>query len=94
VWSGGERGEPDLLARAYRNSLALAAKTGVKSVSFPSISTGAYRFPIKKAAAIALATVIEFAKRSSFDEVRFVLFSPDDLRTYTEALSEIPESKG
>jgi O-acetyl-ADP-ribose deacetylase (regulator of RNase III) len=92
VWSGGDRGEPGLLARAYRNSLALAAEKGAKSVSFPSISTGAYRFPIEKAAAIALATVIEFAKQSALDEVRFVLFSADDLRIYVEALSNIPES--
>lgn len=92
VWSGGDRGEPELLARAYRNSLALAANKGAKSVSFPSISTGAYRFPIEKAAAIALATVVEFAKQFAFDEVRFVLFSADDLRTYVEALSTIPES--
>ena len=92
VWSGGDRGEPELLARAYRNSLALAAKNGARSVSFPSISTGAYRFPIEKAAAIALATVVELAKQFAFDEVRFVLFSADDLRTYVEALSTIPES--
>lgn len=92
VWSGGHRGEPDLLANAYRNSLSLAAEKGIKTISFPSISTGAYRFPIAEAAAIALGTVIEFAKGTAFDEVRFVLFSAEDLQTYVEALSTIPES--
>jgi O-acetyl-ADP-ribose deacetylase (regulator of RNase III) len=92
VWRGGKSGEPELLASAYRSSLALAAEKGMKTIAFPSISTGAYRFPVDEAAAIALGTVAEFAKRSDFDEVRFVLFSAEDLRTYGEALSKLPGS--
>jgi O-acetyl-ADP-ribose deacetylase (regulator of RNase III) len=92
IWSDGSRGEPDLLANAYRNSLSLAADEGIKTISFPSISTGAYRFPIEEAAAIALRTVIDFVKRTAFDEVRFVLFSAEDLQTYIEALSKLAES--
>jgi O-acetyl-ADP-ribose deacetylase (regulator of RNase III) len=90
VWSGGNRGEPDLLANAYRNSLFLAAQKGIKTISFPSISTGAYRFPVAEAATIALGTVIEFAKGTAFDEVRFVLFSVEDLQTYIEASLNLP----
>ena len=90
VWSDGNHGEPELLANAYRSSLRLAASKGIRSISFPSISTGAYRFPIEKAAAIALETVTGFVKKRTFDEVRFVLFSDEDLKTYSEALSRIP----
>jgi len=93
VWSGGKSGEPELLASAYHSSLVLAAENGVKTIAFPSISTGAYRFPIEKAAAIALDTVVDCAKQLAFDEVRFVLFSADDLQTYVEALSRIPGSE-
>src|SRR5207245_2671039 len=59
VWSGGTRGEPELLRRCYLNALRLAAQAGARSVAFPSISTGAYRFPIQPAAEIAVATVRE-----------------------------------
>jgi O-acetyl-ADP-ribose deacetylase (regulator of RNase III) len=89
VWSGGDQGETDLLASAYTNSLSLAASKAIKSISFPSISTGAYRFPIDKAASIALGTVIEFVKKHPFDEVRFVLFSAADLQAYADALSRL-----
>jgi O-acetyl-ADP-ribose deacetylase (regulator of RNase III) len=89
VWSGGNRGEPELLAKAYRNSLSLAMAKGIESIAFPSISTGAYRFPIEKAARIALATIIDAEKRR-LREVRFVLFSDDDLGVYAELLSQMP----
>lgn len=89
VWSGGNRGEPELLANAYRNSLALAAENGLKSVAFPSISTGAYRFPLERAAEIALGTVTESLERYTLDLVRFVLFSEGDLATYTDVLERI-----
>jgi O-acetyl-ADP-ribose deacetylase (regulator of RNase III) len=89
VWSGGNKGEPGLLANAYRNSLALASEKGIKSVAFPSISTGAYRFPIELAAEIAIAVVSEAARRYPFDEVRFVLFSTADLDVYADALSRL-----
>jgi O-acetyl-ADP-ribose deacetylase (regulator of RNase III) len=88
VWSGGNRNEDQLLRNAYYNSLNLAKKNGIKSISFPSISTGVYRFPIDKAARIALTTVKEFIQEYNFAEVRFVLFSEKDLQIYEKALNE------
>ena len=85
VWSGGNQNENLLLANAYRNSLTLAKDKGIRSISFPSISTGAYRFPIDDAARIALSTVRDFLKEHDFEEVRFVLFSESDLKAYEEA---------
>ena|SRR3989338_1310223 len=89
VWSGGNRGEEQLLRNAYYNSLNLAKENGIKSVSFPSISTGVYRFPIDKAAKIAITTVKEFIQEYNFAEVRFVLFSERDLQVYEKALRGI-----
>jgi O-acetyl-ADP-ribose deacetylase (regulator of RNase III) len=89
IWSGGDKGEPELLAKAYINSLALALKTGFKTLSFPSISTGAYGYPIKEASRTALKTVVEFLKKNpGIREVRFVLHSPNDLSTYENAMVE------
>ena len=89
VWSGGNRNEDQLLRNAYYNSLNLAKENGIKSISFPSISTGVYRFPIDKAAGIALTTVKKFIQEYNFVEVRFVLFSEKDLQVYEKALNEI-----
>ncbi len=89
VWSGGNRNEEQLLRNAYYNSLNLAKKSNIKSISFPSISTGVYRFPIDKAARIALSTVKEFLQEYNFEDVRFVLFSENDLQVYEEALKDI-----
>lgn len=89
VWSGGNKNEDELLRRAYVSSLSLAREKGVKSVSFPSISTGAYRFPVDRAAKIALSAVKDFLeKEGALEEVRFVLFSRDDLQTYEKAWEE------
>jgi O-acetyl-ADP-ribose deacetylase (regulator of RNase III) len=84
VWSGGNQNENLLLENAYRNSLTLAKDKGIRSISFPSISTGAYRFPIDDAARIALSTVRDFLEHHDFEEVRFVLFSDRDLKVYQE----------
>jgi O-acetyl-ADP-ribose deacetylase (regulator of RNase III) len=89
VWHGGSRGEPGLLECAYKNSLDVARATGVRSVSFPSISTGAYRYPVDQAAKIAVGTVAEYVKKNPFDEVRFVLFSDEDYEAYTEVLTTL-----
>jgi O-acetyl-ADP-ribose deacetylase (regulator of RNase III) len=90
VYRGGAHGEAELLAGAYRRSLQLGAQHGVRSVAFPSISTGAYGYPIAEAARIALATVIETVSAlSDVSLVRFVLFSASDLAVYREALAEI-----
>jgi O-acetyl-ADP-ribose deacetylase (regulator of RNase III) len=79
-----------LLAEAYRNSLALALKMGLKAISFPSISTGAYGYPVGKASRVAIKAVAEFLeKNKGFEEVRFVLHSQNDLRTHEEALNHI-----
>ncbi|MGB9803865.1 MAG: O-acetyl-ADP-ribose deacetylase [Desulfofundulus sp.] len=90
IWSGGERGEDGLLRNAYYNSLSLARERGIRSISFPSISTGAYRFPVERAAAIALKTVRDYIiEHNFFEEVRFVLFKEDDYRVYREAWEKI-----
>ena len=90
VWRGGNSGEPELLAEAYRNSLRLAVSKGLKTVAFPSISTGAYRYPIEKACKVALATVKEFLeKEDKLDKVVFVLFTASDLEVYKKAAKEI-----
>jgi len=94
VWSGGDREEDALLKNAYRNSLILAKSKGIRSISFPSISTGVYRFPINRAARIALSTVQEFLKENDFfEEVRFVLFSANDLKVYENAWNEIEKGE-
>ena len=84
VWRGGEKDEPELLASAYRNSLEVAGEEGLRTIAFPSISTGAYGYPIDKAAEVALRTIKETieATPGAFDEVRFVLFSETDFVTY------------
>ena len=87
IWRGGNQGEEKLLINAYRNSLALAKEKGVRSLSFPSISTGAYGYPIQIACRVALSTVREFLTEHDFEEVRFVLFSDEDLKTYEAAMS-------
>ena len=89
VWSEGKRGEADLLRSCYVSSLELAERHDVRSIAFPSISTGAYRYPIEQAARIAVSTVREHVGRGSPVElVRFVCFSPRDLETYRAALAE------
>ena len=88
VWSGGRRGEPELLRNCYVNSLRLANRRGIESVGFPSISTGAYRYPIEQAAKIAVETVREeLSNRTSVDLVRFVCFSAADLAVYEQLLA-------
>jgi O-acetyl-ADP-ribose deacetylase (regulator of RNase III) len=89
IWRGGKQKEPELLADAYRNSLKLAVSKGLKTIAFPSISTGAYGYPIEKASRIALATVKDFLeKEDNLDKVMFVLFSRDDLEIYEDAGKE------
>jgi len=90
VWRGGNSGESELLAEAYRNSLRLAVSKGLKTIAFPSISTGAYRYPIEKACRIALTTVKDFLeKEDKLDKVTFVLFTAQDLDIYKKAANEI-----
>lgn len=87
IYRGGQSGEAQTLANAYRNSLALASEHGIKSVAFPSISTGAYGYPIDKAAAIALRTVMEYLQtHPEIELVRFVLFGQSAYDAYRKAL--------
>ncbi len=90
VWSGGVRGEPILLKTCYRNVLKLAETHGVRSLAFPSISTGAYGYPIQAAAAIAVETVREYAATGTgIQHVRFVCFSEADLAVYQAVLAKL-----
>lgn len=90
VYRGGARGEAGLLSGAYESSLTLAARKGLESISFPSISTGAYGYPIAAAARVALKTAVGFLEHEkSIKLVRFVLFSDADLEAYREALKEV-----
>ncbi len=82
VWHGGNSGEPELLASAYRESLALAASNNLESVSFPSISTGVYGYPVDKAASVAISTVKDFLKNGE-TSIKIIIFVLFDSRTYS-----------
>lgn len=87
VYHDGKRNEPELLASAYNKSLALASHHKLRSVAFPSISTGAYGFPLNEAAVIALKTVITYLKtHTDIRMVRFVLFNQKAYRVYENTL--------
>ncbi len=87
VWAGGKRGEAETLANCYRNSLQLAVENGIKSIAFPAISCGAYRYPIREAAQIALKTTREFlATTDEIENVIFVLWSEDLYQAYRQLL--------
>jgi O-acetyl-ADP-ribose deacetylase (regulator of RNase III) len=87
VWHGGRQNERELLASCYRRSLELAAENNVKSIAFPSISTGVYAFPKELAAPTALEAVKAFAAGgTSIEEVTFCCFSAEDLQLYRSLL--------
>ena len=89
VWHGGRHGEDDLLAGCYRNSLKLAAEKGLGSVAFPCISTGVYRFPLERAARIAVSETRKYLRSNpSIREVIFVCFNPEARDIYTRLLAE------
>ncbi len=93
VWSGGKQGEPDLLASAYRRSLEVAVDTQCGSVAFPSLSTGAYGYPIDLAAQTALRTVMTFLREHKQPElVRFVLFDQATLEIFERALEQLQDA--
>jgi len=90
VWRDGLHGEEELLASCYRNSLALAEQKGVRTIAFPSISTGAYGFPMDKAARIAVAEIKKFLERkSSIKKVVLVCFGKSAFDIHREAFAEI-----
>ena len=90
VWTGGKRNEDELLASCYRNSLLLAVKHEIKTIAFPSISTGAYRFPVERACKIAIKEVKDFLeKNNSIEKVTFVCFGRKDYEVYVNAFTEV-----
>jgi len=90
VWSGGQQGEADLLAGAYRRSLELAGENGCESIALTALSTGAYRFPMDQASRIALRTAIDYLESHTMPNlVRFVLFSEGAYGAFAAALEEL-----
>jgi len=85
VWHGGDRGEAEVLKNAYLNSLRLAKEKGLREISFPSISTGAYGYPTELAAKVAIETVAEFMKNEDMI-VNFVLFDERTFEAYKKAI--------
>nr|WP_187351002.1 O-acetyl-ADP-ribose deacetylase [Capillibacterium thermochitinicola] len=95
VWRGGEKDEPRLLANCYRNSLALAVKNAVKTIAFPNISTGVYRFPKELAAEIALKTVAAFLQENQqIKKVYFVCFDGENYELYLRKIDELKARAG
>ena len=93
VWRGGKWAEEELLAECYKNCLRLAAEYGVKTIAFPSISTGVYRFPVKLAAQIAVREILAFLRENTeIEQVTMVCFDENTQQAYEEALEEqLPE---
>ena len=90
MWSGGNRGEAELLSGAFRRSLELAAENNCKSIAFPALSAGAYRYPIDEAAKVALATAADFIQQNRQPElVRFVLFDQAALAAFEQAMQAL-----
>lgn len=91
IWQGGGAGEAEILAACYRSSLLLAADLGLRTIAFPSISTGAYGYPVDEAACVALGAVAELiAERpAAFAEIIFVLFDGKTLAAYEAALGAL-----
>ena len=87
VWKDGTRGEPQLLASCYRRSLEIAADREIRSIAFPSISTGVYNYPFADAAQIAIATARDFTtEQTSLSEIIFCCFSKSDYKVYSDLL--------
>jgi O-acetyl-ADP-ribose deacetylase (regulator of RNase III) len=94
VWLGGFHVEAELLKQAYRNSLKLAVAKGIKSIAFPSISTGAYGYPIEEASLIAVKTIKDFLEKiDKLERVIFVLFSEADFQVYAGTAKSILSPK-
>jgi O-acetyl-ADP-ribose deacetylase len=88
VWQGGDHGEEELLASCHRRSLEVAAELGCRTVAFPAISTGVYRFPVDRAAQIAVrAARDELVRLPGIERVTFVLFSDEHLQAFEQAFA-------
>lgn len=92
IWAGGGQNEDEQLAHCYLNSLALAEQYKIRTIAFPSISTGIYGFPLDRATRIAIAQVIEFLEtHNSIDQVVFVCFSDSAYRCYVNTLEQLQQ---
>ncbi|HUY90780.1 MAG TPA: O-acetyl-ADP-ribose deacetylase [Pirellulales bacterium] len=90
IWQGGQRGEAELLAGAYRRSLELAQEHGCRGIALPALSTGAYGYPIDRACRVALATTRQFLVENDLPELaRFVLFGAGAYGAFAAALDEL-----
>ena len=87
IWRGGNKGEPELLANCYKNSLSLAYENGIRSIAFPSISTGVYRFPVDLASKIALNEISKFlSDHPDFEKIVIVCFDEITYKPYKNTL--------
>jgi len=94
IYRGGQRGEEETLQNAYINSLSLALQNNIRSLAFPSISTGVYGYPIEKAAQVVLKTCLQYIEEyQDFDMVNFVLFSQNDYDVYVKTLRAVFSEK-
>ncbi len=95
IYRGGNSGEPQLLANAYKNSMKLALEKKIRTIAFPSISTGVYSYPLEEAAEIAVKTVNDFymEHQNEFDCIRFVLFDNRTKQAYENAINKIRKDK-
>jgi len=90
VWTGGERGEPELLANCYRSVFKIARENGIRSLAFPAISCGIYRFPVDRAVRIAVAeTVAELIGSDAIQKVIFACFGKDIYQAYLKAVDSV-----
>ncbi len=90
VWSGGERGEPELLGNCYRSVFKIARENGIRSLAFPAISCGVYRFPVERAVKIAVGeTVAELIGSDAIERVVFACFGDETLQAYLRAVDGI-----
>ncbi len=89
IWRGGKWGEDELLENCYKNSLQLAKENGVKTIAFPSISTGVYCFPVERAAKIAVKAICSFLQTDSFlEQVIMICFDEETKEAYVNAFEE------
>ena len=89
IWRGGNRNEAELLANCYKNSLKLAQEYDITSISFPSISTGVYRYPVEQAAQIAVKEIMTFLEHDKeMEKIQMVCFDEATFRAYEKALKE------
>ena len=90
VWTGGDRGEPELLASCYRSVFKIARENGIRSLAFPAISCGVYRFPVERAVKIAVGeTVAELISSDALEKVIFACFGDEIYRAYTHAVDKL-----